>query len=84
VDTEWHHTTVLLNEAIAALVTRPDGTYVDATFGRGGHSRLLLSRLAPQGRVIAFDKDPEAIAAAVGITDARSSRSCPRAAPRAC
>ena len=60
----FRHTTVLLNEAIDALVVDPAGTYVDGTFGRGGHSRLLLSRLAPTGRLIAFDKDPEAIAAA--------------------
>ncbi|MBL0422220.1 16S rRNA (cytosine(1402)-N(4))-methyltransferase RsmH [Ramlibacter sp. AW1] len=72
-DTSWHHTTVLLNEAISALVTRPDGLYVDATFGRGGHSRLLLSRLGPQGRVLAFDKDPEAVAAAAAIADPRFS-----------
>ena len=75
----WTHTTVLLNEAIEALLNKPDelapepadGTYVDATFGRGGHSRLLLSRLSPQGRLIAFDKDPAAIAEAQRIGDAR-------------
>ncbi|HEX5685757.1 MAG TPA: 16S rRNA (cytosine(1402)-N(4))-methyltransferase RsmH [Ideonella sp.] len=60
----FRHTTVLLNEAIDGLVVDPAGTYVDGTFGRGGHSRLLLSRLAPTGRLFAFDKDPEAIAAA--------------------
>jgi 16S rRNA (cytosine1402-N4)-methyltransferase len=58
------HTTVLLNEAVDALVWDPDGTYVDGTFGRGGHSRLLLQRLSDKGRLIAFDKDPDAIAAA--------------------
>jgi 16S rRNA (cytosine1402-N4)-methyltransferase len=73
VDGTWQHTTVLLNEAVSALVTKPDASYVDATFGRGGHSRLLLSRLGPQGRLIAFDKDPEAIAEAARITDARFS-----------
>jgi 16S rRNA (cytosine1402-N4)-methyltransferase len=73
VDNGWQHTTVLLNEAIDALLTRPDATYVDATFGRGGHSRLLLSRLGPQGRLVAFDKDPEAIAAASQIADPRFS-----------
>jgi 16S rRNA (cytosine1402-N4)-methyltransferase len=62
--TTWPHTTVLLHEAIDALVTSPDGTYVDGTFGRGGHSRLLLSRLSPRGRLIALDRDPEAVAAA--------------------
>jgi len=73
VDTRWQHTTVLLNEAIDALLTRPDATYVDATFGRGGHSRLLLSRLGPEGRLVAFDKDPEAIEEAARITDPRFS-----------
>ena len=70
-DTRWQHTTVLLNEAVQALLTKPDGTYVDATFGRGGHSRLLLSRLGPHGRLVAFDKDPEAIEEAARITDPR-------------
>jgi 16S rRNA (cytosine1402-N4)-methyltransferase len=69
------HTTVLLDEAIDALLTRPDGIYIDGTFGRGGHSRLLLSRLAAGGRLIAFDKDPQAIAASAegegAIADAR-------------
>jgi len=60
----WSHTTVLLAEAIDALLTTPDGVYVDGTFGRGGHSRLLLSKLSPHGRLIAFDKDPDALAAA--------------------
>ena len=60
----WQHTTVLLHEAIDALVTDPSGIYVDGTFGRGGHSRLILQRLAPVGRLIAFDRDPEAVAAA--------------------
>ena len=67
----WQHTTVLLNEAVDALVTKPDGIYVDATFGRGGHSRLILSRLEPRGRLIAFDKDPEAVAAANAMDDTR-------------
>ena len=67
----WSHTTVLLNEAVDALVTDPRGQYVDATFGRGGHARLILQRLAPEGRLIAFDKDPEALAEAARIQDAR-------------
>jgi 16S rRNA (cytosine1402-N4)-methyltransferase len=71
VDGTWQHTTVLLNEAVDALVTKPDGTYVDATFGRGGHSRLILSQLDEQGRLIAFDKDPEAVAAGNAIGDPR-------------
>ena len=69
----WTHRTVLLNEAIEALQLNPDGHYIDATFGRGGHSRLLLSQLSPLGRLTAFDKDPEAIAEAQSITDARFS-----------
>jgi 16S rRNA (cytosine1402-N4)-methyltransferase len=60
----WQHRTVLLTEAIDSLVTAADGVYVDGTFGRGGHSRALLSRLSPQGRVIALDRDPQAVAAA--------------------
>jgi 16S rRNA (cytosine1402-N4)-methyltransferase len=82
VDTPWSHTTVLLNEAVDALFTNPDAsddssaanqTYVDATFGRGGHSRLILSRLQAQGRLIAFDKDPEALVEASSIHDPRFS-----------
>ena len=69
----WQHTTVLLNEAVLALVTKPEGTYVDATFGRGGHARAILGQLAPQGRLIAFDKDPEAVAVANAIEDHRFS-----------
>ena len=76
-DTGWQHTTVLLNEAVDALLadasTKPEPTYVDATFGRGGHSRLILERLPATGRLVAFDKDPEAIAAAGRIADARFS-----------
>ncbi|MBP6899262.1 MAG: 16S rRNA (cytosine(1402)-N(4))-methyltransferase RsmH [Burkholderiaceae bacterium] len=56
------HTTVLLQETVDAVFTRSDGLYVDGTFGRGGHSRALLARLSPAGRLIAFDKDPEAVA----------------------
>ncbi|MDD0812114.1 16S rRNA (cytosine(1402)-N(4))-methyltransferase RsmH [Curvibacter sp. RS43] len=76
-DTPLQHTTVLLDEAVDALLggDLPEGpaTWVDATFGRGGHSRLLLSRLRPQDRLIAFDKDPDAIQEAARITDARFS-----------
>jgi 16S rRNA (cytosine1402-N4)-methyltransferase len=60
----WQHTTVLLVEAVDALLTERDGTYVDATFGRGGHSRRLLDALAPAARLVALDRDPEAVAAA--------------------
>jgi 16S rRNA (cytosine1402-N4)-methyltransferase len=73
VDTAWQHTTVLLSEAVDALDIQPDGTYVDATFGRGGHTRLVLSKLSSHGRLIAFDKDPEAIQAAQQINDPRFS-----------
>jgi 16S rRNA (cytosine1402-N4)-methyltransferase len=69
----WTHRTVLLNEAVTALRILPDGHYIDATFGRGGHSRLILSQLSAQGRLTAFDKDPEAIAEAASITDPRFS-----------
>jgi len=71
VDGTWQHTTVLLNEAVDALVTKPDGIYIDATFGRGGHSRLVLSRLDERGRLLAFDKDPEAVAVGNAIGDPR-------------
>jgi 16S rRNA (cytosine1402-N4)-methyltransferase len=67
------HQTVLLQEAIDALAIRADGIYVDATFGRGGHSRLILDRLGPRGRLLALDKDPQAVAAAARISDARFS-----------
>ena len=70
------HQTVLLQEAVDALAIRADskraeGCYVDATFGRGGHSRLILERLGARGCLIAFDKDPQAVAAATRIDDAR-------------
>jgi 16S rRNA (cytosine1402-N4)-methyltransferase len=65
------HATVLLNEAVDALQVQPDGIYVDGTFGRGGHSRLILQRLGAKGRLIALDKDPAAIAAGRAIDDAR-------------
>ena len=67
------HQTVLLEEAIDVLAIRADGKYVDATFGRGGHSRLILDRLGPTGRLVALDKDPQAVAAAARIRDARLS-----------
>ena len=85
--TTWQHTTVLLAEAVEALLGEPDAaekdtaassevpaqTFVDATFGRGGHSRLILSRMPAKAHLIAFDKDPEAIAAAAQIEDPRFS-----------
>jgi 16S rRNA (cytosine1402-N4)-methyltransferase len=57
--------------AVGHLVTDPSGVYVDATFGRGGHSRLILSRLSARGRLIAMDRDPQAAEAAAAITDTR-------------
>jgi 16S rRNA (cytosine1402-N4)-methyltransferase len=70
----WPHRTVLLLEAVEALVGAVDGIYVDGTFGRGGHARTLLERLAASGRLIAFDRDPEAVAAGrADIADARFS-----------
>ncbi|CAN7203842.1 16S rRNA (cytosine(1402)-N(4))-methyltransferase RsmH [Trinickia sp. LjRoot230] len=68
---ELRHQTVLLEEAVNALVTRVDGVYVDGTFGRGGHSQAVLAKLGEQGRLIAFDKDPQAIATAQAIGDTR-------------
>ena len=65
------HLPVLSRESPEALVVRPEGLYVDGTFGRGGHSRLILERLSPEGRLIAFDRDPQAVAAAAEITDPR-------------
>jgi len=67
----WRHTTVLLAEAVQALVTQADGVYVDGTFGRGGHARATLERLSPAGQLVAFDKDPAAVAAAAAIADPR-------------
>jgi 16S rRNA (cytosine1402-N4)-methyltransferase len=67
------HRAVLLEEAVAALSIRADGVYVDATFGRGGHSRAILARLGATGRLIALDRDPEAVGAARAITDSRFS-----------
>ena len=64
VENPGSHTTVLLDEAVDALLTRADGIYVDGTFGRGGHTRALLARLGAHARVLGFDKDPAAIAAA--------------------
>lgn len=67
------HAAVMAEEAVAALKVRGDGVYVDATFGRGGHSRLILARLGATGRLIAMDRDPEAVAAAQAIDDPRFS-----------
>ena len=67
----WTHTTVLLPEAVDALVQSADGVYVDGTFGRGGHARAILARLSSHGRLFAFDKDPQAIAAGAQLGDAR-------------
>ncbi|MFM7003478.1 MAG: 16S rRNA (cytosine(1402)-N(4))-methyltransferase RsmH, partial [Limnohabitans sp.] len=78
VTTTWQHTTVLLTEAVDALLgnageAATHNVYVDATFGRGGHSRLILSRLPEGATLIAFDKDVEAIAEAANIKDVRFS-----------
>ncbi|HSG75386.1 MAG TPA: 16S rRNA (cytosine(1402)-N(4))-methyltransferase RsmH [Burkholderiales bacterium] len=67
------HRPVLAAEALDALAIRADGVYVDGTFGRGGHSRLILERLGPRGRLIALDRDPQAVSAARAIADARFS-----------
>jgi 16S rRNA (cytosine1402-N4)-methyltransferase len=65
------HQTVLLREAVEALEIKPSGTYVDGTFGRGGHSRAILEQLGPQGRLLALDRDPQAVAVARAINDQR-------------
>ncbi|AMP36545.1 MULTISPECIES: 16S rRNA (cytosine(1402)-N(4))-methyltransferase RsmH [Ralstonia solanacearum species complex] len=70
-NTGLRHQTVLRDEAVDALLWRDDGIYIDGTFGRGGHSRLILERLGPGGRLIAFDKDPAAITEAGTVEDAR-------------
>lgn len=62
IDSGFNHITVLLDEAVEALAVRDDGCYLDGTFGRGGHSRLILQHLGPDGRLLGFDKDPQAIA----------------------
>ena len=69
--TDSAHVPVLAQEAVAALAIDPDGVYVDGTFGRGGHSRLILSRLAAGGRLIALDRDPDAIRAGSALVDPR-------------
>jgi 16S rRNA (cytosine1402-N4)-methyltransferase len=65
------HVTVLLEEAVEALAIKADGTYIDATFGRGGHSRSILARLGANGRLLALDRDPQAVAAGEAINDPR-------------
>lgn len=65
------HVTVLLNEAVSALNVDPEGVYVDCTFGRGGHSRAILQRLGPRGRLIALDRDLAAVEAGQRLADAR-------------
>lgn len=65
------HIPVMLSETLAALNLRPEGVYVDATFGRGGHSQAILDRLGPKGRVLAMDRDPAAVAAAQTWDDSR-------------
>lgn len=65
------HITVLLDEAVAGLNIKPGGVYVDGTFGRGGHSRHILSQLGQDGRLLAIDRDPQAILEAQKITDPR-------------
>jgi len=68
---EGSHSAVLLEQAVDGLNVRGDGSYVDCTFGRGGHSRLILARLGRNGRVLALDRDPQAVAAGGEIDDGR-------------
>ena len=67
----FKHISVLLNESIDGLAIKPDGTYIDGTFGRGGHSRTILSKLGENGRLFSIDRDPQAIAEAQKIDDLR-------------
>ncbi|ACS84451.1 16S rRNA (cytosine(1402)-N(4))-methyltransferase RsmH [Musicola paradisiaca] len=69
----FKHTTVLLDEAVNGLNIRSNGIYIDGTFGRGGHSRLILSHLGTDGQLLAIDRDPQAVSAASAIHDARFS-----------
>lgn len=71
--TRFVHLSVMAEVAPPLVVTDPNGTYVDATFGRGGHSRRILSLLSPQGKLFAFDRDPQAIESAKEIEDSRFS-----------
>ncbi len=68
------HVSVLLHEAVGALVTAPDGTYVDGTFGRGGHSRAILACLSASGRLVAIDRDPQAVRSAAQASDLSADR----------
>ncbi|CAJ0991238.1 16S rRNA (cytosine(1402)-N(4))-methyltransferase RsmH [Pantoea sp. Nvir] len=70
---KFKHNTVLLYEAVSGLNIRKDGIYIDGTFGSGGHSRLILSHLGTHGRLIAIDRDPQAVATAFEIKDTRFS-----------
>jgi 16S rRNA (cytosine1402-N4)-methyltransferase len=65
------HITVMLEEAVEGLAIKPDGIYVDCTFGRGGHSRKILEKLGSEGRLIALDRDLAAVSSAASIQDAR-------------
>ena len=67
----FQHISVLLNESIDGLAIKPDGIYIDGTFGRGGHSRTILSKLGENGRLYSIDRDPQAIAEAAKIDDPR-------------
>jgi 16S rRNA (cytosine1402-N4)-methyltransferase len=71
VTTGGTHVTVLLEEAVESLAIKADGVYMDGTFGRGGHSRLILSKLGEKGRLVAVDRDLQAIAAGAAIKDSR-------------
>ncbi|WP_064601859.1 16S rRNA (cytosine(1402)-N(4))-methyltransferase RsmH [Photobacterium sp. J15] len=68
---QFEHVSVLLHESVDGLAIKPDGIYIDGTFGRGGHSRLILSQLGENGRLYSIDRDPQAIAEAQKIDDPR-------------
>ena len=75
---EYGHTPVLVNEVLNGLKLRPDGFYVDCTFGRGGHTLAILGRLGGEGRVLAFDKDPDAVTFAGKLAESDRRFSCIR------
>ncbi|CAM3552936.1 16S rRNA (cytosine(1402)-N(4))-methyltransferase RsmH [Halomonas lysinitropha] len=67
----FRHASVLLDGAVEVLIHDPEGAYLDGTYGRGGHSRAILERLAPQGHLLAIDRDPQAVSEATAIDDPR-------------
>ena len=76
---DYEHTPVLVQEVLEGLAPHPDGVLIDGTFGRGGHARALLERLGPKGRVLAIDKDPQAVSAGMALAEQDSRLTVVRA-----